>query len=216
MISVVLMEPEHPANIGAVARAMANFDFDNLILINPKCNHLDPEAILRAKHSALKILKNARIENSSKLNGFDYLIGTSAIIGTDYNIPRSPLNPEIGARKIAEIKNKKVAILFGREGIGLKKNEIGLCDFMITVATSEKFKAMNISHAASIIFYELFKKIGKEKVSEHIITATKKGYSKNCLEKNYRKKFINKKRGLCHIGIFKKIIKINYFFLNIF
>ncbi len=174
MISIILIEPEHPANIGAVARVMANFDFDKLILINPKCNHLEPEAILRAKHSALGILRNAKIENPSKLNDFDYLVGTSAIIGTDYNILRSPLNPEIGARKIAEIKNKKIAVLFGREGIGLKRNEIEMCDFTITIATSERFKAMNISHAVAIVLYEITKVIGKDRIKEKIPLAGKK------------------------------------------
>ena len=86
MISVILIEPEHSSNVGAVARAMANFDFAELVLINPKCNHLDKDAILRAKHSALKILKNAKVKDFSYLKQFDYLIGTTAKIGTDYNI----------------------------------------------------------------------------------------------------------------------------------
>lgn len=174
MISIILIEPEHPANIGAVARVMANFGFERLVLINPKCNYLDPEAILRAKHSALNILKNAEIVVFSKLNDFDYLIGTSSIIGTDYNISRSPLNPETGAKKIAGIKNKKIAIIFGREGIGLKKKEIEMCDFMITIPTSERFKAMNISHAVAIVLYEINKAIGKERVNEKIPVVGKK------------------------------------------
>jgi len=173
MLSIVLIEPVHPANIGAIARVMANFNFSRLILVRPKCNYLDKEAIVRAKHSALKILKNAKIVDSFPEN-FDYVIGTSAIIGTDYNIARSPLNPEKGAEKISKIKDKNIAIVFGREGIGLKKEEIERCDFMITIPTSENFKTMNISHAAAVIFYEINKRIGKDRIKEKIPLIGKK------------------------------------------
>src|SRR3989338_7998726 len=100
MITVVLIEPENDGNVGAVARVMANFDFEELVLINPKCNHLSDEALSRSKHAKL-ILEKARIEDYSFLRSFDYLIGTSAITGTDYNVPRSPLTPEQLAKKIS-------------------------------------------------------------------------------------------------------------------
>ena len=61
MISTILIEPETPGNIGAIARSMKNFDLKNLILINPKCGHLDKEALDRATH-AKEILKNAIIK----------------------------------------------------------------------------------------------------------------------------------------------------------
>ena len=174
MMNIILIEPETPGNIGAIARAMKNFDLKNLFLINPKCDHLSKEALDRATH-AKEILKNARIEQFSYLKQFDYLIATTAKLGTDYNIPRSPITPEQLAEKLAKInlKNLSIGILIGREGSGLKNKEILAADFIVTIPSSKSYPTLNAAHAATIIFYEIFQKIGKEKVNEHIITATK-------------------------------------------
>src|SRR3989344_1043349 len=122
MISVILIEPETSGNIGYVARVMKNFGFKELILINPKCDHLNLEAMSRATH-AKNVLKSARISDFSILKEFDYLIATTAIIGTDYNIPRSPISIEELARKISGIKGK-IGLMIGREGSGLNNKEI--------------------------------------------------------------------------------------------
>ena len=172
MTSIILVEPETEGNIGAVARVMKNFDFEELILINPKANHLGREALDRATH-AKSILKKAKIKDFSCLKSFDYLIGTTAMLGSDYNIPRSPLTPEQLAEKISKAKGK-IGILIGREGTGLNNEEIRKCDFIVAIPTSKKYPTMNISHAVSIILYELSKKLGKEKINEHINFATKK------------------------------------------
>lgn len=176
MLSIVLIEPEYPSNIGAIARAMANFDFNDLVLIHPKCNHLDKEAILRAKHSSFKILKNAKIRDFSYLNSFDYLVGTTSRIGTDYNIPRSPINIERFLKILNKINNKKakIALLFGRDGAGLNNREIQKCDFIVSIPTSPKYAALNISHAAAILLYEIFKNSKNSKIGENIAFANKK------------------------------------------
>src|SRR3989338_2567987 len=173
MISTILIEPETPGNIGAIARSMKNFDLKNIILINPKCGHLDKEALDRATH-AKEILKNAIIKDFPYLKEFDYLIATTSQLGTDYNIPRSPITPEQLAEKLAKInlKNLSIGILIGRESSGLKNKEILAADFIVTIPSSKSYPTLNAAHAATIIFYEIFQKIGKEKVNEHIITAT--------------------------------------------
>jgi tRNA/rRNA methyltransferase len=162
MITVILVEPEHSGNVGAIARVMANFNLKNLVLINPKCNHLDEEAQGRSKH-ARDVLKKAKIMDFSCLKDFDYVIGTSAIIGTDYNIPRCPLTPEELALKLKDRKST-FALVFGREGSGLSNEEISKCDFMVKIPSSTDYPTLNISHAAAIIFYALF----KEKSFSHI------------------------------------------------
>ena len=60
MITVILIEAQEPGNIGAIARSMANFELNNLILVNPKCDHLSEDARRRAVHAG-KILMNAKI-----------------------------------------------------------------------------------------------------------------------------------------------------------
>lgn len=171
MVSIILIEPEHSSNVGATARVMANFDFNELVLVNPKCDHLDKDAVLRAKHSALKILKNAKVRDFSYLKNFDYLIGTTAKIGTDYNIPRSPLSLEELADKVKI--NKKIGLIFGREGIGLRNKEIEICDFIVTIPTSKNYETMNVSHAVAIVLYEIYKKKGIDRVREKILFAGK-------------------------------------------
>jgi len=152
MISVILVRPETAGNIGAVARVMANFDLKNLILVNPRCKHLSSEARKRAKN-AQDVLENAKIV--SKIPKMDYIIATSAITGEKYN-PRSPLTPK-QLCKIIPAKGK-IGLLFGPESSGLTKEEILAADFVVTIPSSKKYSTLNLSHACSIIFYELFKK----------------------------------------------------------
>ena len=172
MISIILVEPELSENVGFIARTMKNFDFKELILIKPKCD-LD-KAVKTAKHGK-DILKKAKIKKFDYLKNFDYLIGTTAMLGTDYNIPRNPISPEQLSEKLKKVDLKKIniGILIGREGIGLKNNEIDMCDILVSIPASKKYPTLNISHATSIILYELFK-TKKEKSTSHISFATKK------------------------------------------
>jgi tRNA/rRNA methyltransferase len=172
MIELLLVEPRRQENIGSVARVMKNFDFDSLVLINPKCKK-GIKANIVAKH-AKDVLKKAKIKEFSYLKKLDYLVGTTSKLGTDYNIPRNPISAEQLASKISEIDyNKlKIGILIGREGSGLTNDEINQCDILVTIPASKKYPIMNVSHAASIILYELFKKLSAEKSNSHINFAT--------------------------------------------
>ena len=186
MISIILIEPELSENVGFVARAMKNFDFKELILVNPKCN-LD-KAVKTAKHGK-DILKKAKIKKIDFLKRFDYLIGTTAILGTDYNIPRNPISPEQLVDKLSNIDRKlKIGILIGRESSGLNNKEIEMCDILISIPASKKYPTLNISHSVSIILYELFK-TKKEKSDSHINFATKKEKE---IILNYLNKVLNK------------------------
>ncbi len=155
MISIVLVETTNSGNIGAVARVMKNFNFNSLMLVNPKCR-IDDDALAMAKH-AKNILHKATI--IKKFNDlleleFDCIIGTTSLLGSDYNVLRTPIKPEqLGSI----IKNKKIALVFGREQSGLRNDELARCDFIVTIPTSEKYPAMNISHAVAVILYELAK-----------------------------------------------------------
>ena len=172
MIYVVLIEPETPGNIGAIARVMKNFNLKNLILINPKCNHLSEEALVRSKH-AKEILRKAKIRNTfSDLKSFDYLVATTAITGTDYNIARVSLTPEEFSLKIP--RNKKIALILGRESSGLNNKEIETCDLTVNIPASKKYFTLNISHAAGILFYELFKLKNKDKSKVEIASCKEK------------------------------------------
>ncbi|MBU0757202.1 MAG: TrmJ/YjtD family RNA methyltransferase [Nanoarchaeota archaeon] len=180
MITVVLVEPENSGNIGAVARSMQNFDLDKLLLISPKAEHLNDEAFCRARHAKI-VLQKAKVKDYSYFiedrgksirNDFSIIFGTTSVLGSDYNLPRLPIPPEKLAENIPSKKN--VAIVFGRESKGLSNKEISVCDLIVTISSSTKYSAMNLSHAASIIFYELYKKQGEEMIDKHIELATRK------------------------------------------
>lgn len=155
-ITVLGVGLANPGNIGAIARAMQNFGLDNLILIKPKCDYLCKEALDRATHAG-GILQNAgqlpSLEEAR--NKFDTLVGTTARIGTDYNIQRTPLSPEQFAKMLPKLG--KVGLVIGREDHGLDNKEVSICDFIVTIPSAKKNNPMNVSHAASIIFYEIFK-----------------------------------------------------------
>lgn len=157
MIYIVFVEPESPGNIGFLARAMKNFGFSDLILINP-CE-IGDEAYYHAMH-AKDVIENSKTYDSL-LNfiedvKIDFTIATTATAGGSYNVPRIAITPHQFAESFNV--NGKIAILFGREGTGLSNKEISLCDVVVTIPTHENYPVMNISHAAAIIFYEIFKR----------------------------------------------------------
>jgi len=178
-ITVVLVRPSTPGNIGAIARSMANFGFYNLILIDPKCV-IDEEARNRAKH-AQKILDNIKIEKTLKkaLSSFSVSIATTGIVGTDYNIPRVPMLVETVCEKIVNSKGK-IALIFGPEDTGLSNEELELCNYTATIPTSKQYSVMNLSHAVTIFLYELSKKANSQFITKDYPMVT--GKEKDALE----------------------------------
>lgn len=172
MISVVLVEPSSPGNVGAVARSMKNFGLKDLYLVNPQCNHLDYESLWRAKH-ARSILKKASVLKSfSHLRKFNTLVATTAALGTASNVARIPLSPSQLGEKYQELNRAGTALVLGRDTTGLTNSEIMKCDFVVTIPSSPAYRALNLSHAASILFYELFRNSRKKKITGSFASAT--------------------------------------------
>lgn len=175
-IYIVFVECETPGNIGFLARTMANFGLKNLILINPP--KLTNEAYYQATHGKY-IVESAKIYNT--LDEFyqsqiiDFKVASTGMAGGSYNLNRIPIRPEELGKSLNA--SNKIAILFGREGDGLTNKEIGDCDICVSIPTDPTYPIMNISHAAAIIFYELFKNMhdyGVEGLQES--TALEKEY----------------------------------------
>ena len=155
-IYIVFVECETPGNIGFLARTMANFGLKNLVLINPPT--LTPEAYYQATHGKY-IVENALVYPSLdefyRSKRIDFKIASTGVAGGSYNLSRIPIRPEQLSESINI--NNKIAILFGREGDGLTNKEIENCDICVSIPTDPTYPILNISHAAAIIFYELFK-----------------------------------------------------------
>ena len=155
-IYIVFVECETPGNIGFLARTMANFGLKNLVLINPPT--LTNDAYYQATHGKY-IVENAKIyktlDELYHSQRIDFKVATTGTVGGSYNLSRIPIKPEELGKSL-NVSNK-IAILFGREGDGLSNKEIGDCDICVSIPTDPTYPIMNISHAAAIIFYELFK-----------------------------------------------------------
>lgn len=167
-IYVVFVECETPGNVGFLARTMANFGLKNLVLINPPT--LTNDAYYQATHGKY-IVENAKIyptlDDFYQSQRIDFKVASTGTVGGSYNLARIPIKPEELGKSI-NVSNK-TAILFGREGNGLTNKEIEDCDICVSIPTDPTYPIMNISHAAAIIFYELFKnrhEYGAEGLSE--------------------------------------------------
>lgn len=171
MIYIVFVEPESPGNIGFLARTMKNFGFSNLVLINP-CK-LENEAYYQAMHAKDIIWNHISYNSLSEfieMENIDFVVGTTRMAGGSYNVSRIAVVPEDFAKSLNV--NAKTAILFGREGNGLSNNEISHCDVIVTIPTDEDYPVLNITHAAAIILYEIFKR-EKKYPREELEAATK-------------------------------------------
>jgi len=165
-MDIIAQEFKTAGNIGALARVMKNFGFSQLILYKPQCDHLGKEAMDRATH-AKEILENARIV---KELDYDLLIGATAITGTDRNLKRNPITPETLSHM--ELKGN-VGLIIGREADGMRAEELAKCDIVVTIPTSKKSPTMNVSHAAAILLYELYKCSQSPKQGDNIKAAAK-------------------------------------------
>ncbi len=155
-IRIVLVGPKFEGNVGAIARSMANFDIDDLYIVSPSCE-IGDDARRRAKHGN-DILDNATIVNSidEAVRDCFLVVGTSGIITKgDRNYTRVP----VPAREFAQQcrgYNERIALLFGREDIGLLQEELNKCDLLINIPTSNTYPILNLSHAATLVMYEIF------------------------------------------------------------
>ena len=169
--TIILVQPEHAGNIGAIARVMENFNFKKLVIFNPiekVDNILSYETQGFAMHGK-DILFNAKIfdvknqdnhfsEFRSFMKDFDYIIATTARGKTYSNIRRLAIFPEDLNLPISK-KPLKIAILFGKESRGLTNEEISIADILLRIPTSNNYSSLNLSHACGIILYEIFKKV---------------------------------------------------------
>ncbi len=157
-VRVVMVEPEREGNIGGVARVAKNFSAQRLYLVRPKVS-LGAEARAYAAH-AVDLLEKAAVVDSLE----EALNGASVVVGSTAKIARSPSNlrrvtifPDELARRLSRFKEGVVALLLGRESIGLLNEELDVCDVIVTIPANPEYPVLNVVTAAGIILYELYK-----------------------------------------------------------
>ncbi|MCX9013479.1 MAG: RNA methyltransferase [Candidatus Methanoperedens sp.] len=151
----VLVEPLYSGNIGSTARAMKNFGFSELVLLNP-CE-IDKNARIMSVH-AYDIIENAKIATTLEeaVEGSHLIVGMTGLPGKTEN--KHKRMPAISPRKLREKLTGKsgiVSLLFGREDDGLSNEELELCDMVVYIPTSPEYTSMNLSHAVAVVLYEL-------------------------------------------------------------
>ena len=145
-ISFILHKPQLSENIGSCARAMKNFDFQKMIVVDPK-PIFPNDKILATSVGAKDIINKSKVfkDLKSALKNIDIVIATSARFR----------NKNIKHIQLEDLKKidfkKKIAFLFGSEASGLSNNEISYCNYTLQIPTNPKFKSLNLSHSLIII-----------------------------------------------------------------
>ncbi|EED32602.1 RNA methyltransferase TrmH, group 1 [gamma proteobacterium NOR5-3] len=152
-IRIVLVEPSHPGNIGAVARAMKTMGLSRLVLVAPE-QFPDQQATWRA------VWANDVLESATVVATLDEAIADCGfVVGTcarDRRLPWPVLDPRRAASEMAaKSRQGEVAILFGREDNGLSNDELMRCNLHLAIPTSEAYNSLNLAMAVQIVCYEL-------------------------------------------------------------
>ena len=153
-IRVVLIQPTHPGNIGATARAMANMGLRDLVLVDP-VDFPSPVANARAA-GADQILDQAKVVSSldQAIADCTLVIGTTA---RSRSIQWPEHEPQIAAEQVAAHNGGPVALLFGRESSGMTNEELERCRFLIRIPVNPDFMSLNLGSAVTVILYEMRK-----------------------------------------------------------
>ena len=152
-LAVVLVAPRNPLNIGAAARAMSNFGFRHLRLVNPY--HV---AFREAKSAvgASALLKNAQEYEGVREAVADcrLVVGTTVARKRRVDHLLRPLDE--GAPLVHDrLRSGRVALLFGSEKRGLSNQDLSYCHWLLRIPTREEHPSMNLGQAVAVSLYEL-------------------------------------------------------------
>ena len=156
-LKVILVEPNGPLNVGSVARLCSNFEVEELRIVSPKCDIFS----LEAKKMALKgqkYLDNCKIFDNLENAIFDCDLVIASCGRVDVSKDSFFISSEDLFNWIFSFKKiNNLAIIFGREDRGLTNNELLLANKTFNIPTSKNNPSLNLSHAVSIVLYELNK-----------------------------------------------------------
>src|SRR5882762_902574 len=154
---VILVEPQLADNIGAAARAMANFGLSQLRLVNPRQGWPHERAVVMAA-GAERVLDGAKLYDcvQAAVGDLNYVFATTARA-------HDQAKPVVDAAAAAHVAAGKVAagesvgLMFGRERNGLENHEVALADRIITLPVNPAFASLNLAQAVVIVAYEWFR-----------------------------------------------------------
>ena len=172
-ISFILHKPQLSENIGACARAIKNFDFNKLVLINPKPVFPNDKILATSVGAKDIITQSKKYKNLEEaIKKIDIVIATTARFR----------NKNVKHINLVDLKKinfkKKIGFLFGSEASGLSNDEISYANYTLQIPTNPDFKSLNLSHSLIIIAQYVASLIKLKNIpfqkSKKIKTASKK------------------------------------------
>lgn len=155
--AIVLVEPQLGENIGMVARAMANFGLVDLRLVNPREGWPNKKAISAASN-ADHVIAATRVFDTleAALADLNFCYATTARPRDGFKPVRGPVEAGETLRRRYDAR-EGVGILFGRERIGLRNDEVALADEIVTFPVNPAYASLNIAQAVLLMSYEWMK-----------------------------------------------------------
>ena len=149
-IRIVLVETSHSGNIGSAARAMKTMGLSNLYLVSPKS--VDEQSITLAA-GADDVVRNAHIVDTFEqaIEDCSLVIGTSARLR---HLQSTLIDPRKCAEK-ASAHQGQVAIVFGRERVGLTNEELLKCHYHLNIPANPEYSSLNLAMAVQLVSYEM-------------------------------------------------------------
>ena len=155
-IHFILVRPQLGENIGAAARSLKNFNFENLRLVSPRDSWPNKSATYTAVEAKDVVHKAKVFQNIDQaVADLDYVFATTSR-SRSVNKKIIDLSKAIKIIKKKSIHNKKTGIFFGPEASGLSNDDLINANYLVNIPTSNKFKSLNLSHAVTIFAFELF------------------------------------------------------------
>lgn len=149
-IKIVLVEPAGPLNVGGIARVMKNMGLGQLVLVNPHCDPLGPEAQQMAVH-AFDVLSQARTVQTLP----EALEGCQRVVATTARQRRLQVVTQPPKQILPWLLADSAALIFGPEDRGLSNEELYYAQAFLQIPTSPDYAALNLAQAVTICCYEL-------------------------------------------------------------
>ena len=168
---MVLVRPRNPLNIGAVARAMSNFGFRRLRVVNPY------EVAFRDARSAVgaaDLLSNAEEYSNvgEAIADCGLIVGTTAVHRRVLQNPLRRLDEDGGRLIREELSSGRGALLFGSEKVGLSTADFTHCHWLLHVPTLPDHISMNLGQAVAVCLYEIARNVNGERPAEEMPRAS--------------------------------------------
>jgi tRNA/rRNA methyltransferase len=154
-LRIVLVEPRNPLNIGAAARAMSNFGFNDLRLVRPY------DVAFREAVSGVgagHLLERAKVNSTlaEALAGVTLVVGATGLGHRQLQHPIHRLE-QASRRLRRHLAVAPAALLFGSEKFGLSNDDLSFCHFLLHIPTRAEHDSMNLGQAVAVCLYELIR-----------------------------------------------------------